>query len=91
MSEGSNSFDTPSCETFRSPGTSCPSLGWTAITRTPGFLRLRNRLHPVTVPQVPSETNRCVMAPSVWCQISGPVVSSCARALRSFSYWFGMT
>ena len=73
-SDESKSLETPNWLTLRRPGTSWPSVGWTATTLMSGFLLFRNLLVPLTVPQVPSETNRCVTFPSVCRQISGPVV-----------------
>src|SRR5260370_37250691 len=90
MSEESNNCDTPNCDTFRSPGTSWPSVGWTATTFTSGLRLRRNLLVPLTVPQVPNETNRCVTWPLVCRQISGPVVRKWASTFFSFSYWLGM-
>src|SRR6267143_4535577 len=60
------------------------------MTLTLGFFPFKNLLLPLTVPQVPSETNRCVTFPSVCRQISGPVVRTWARTFCSFSYWFGI-
>ena len=45
---------------------------------------------PVTVPPVPTLATRCVIRPSVWAQISGPVVRSCADGFSGFQYWSGL-
>src|SRR2546423_11053511 len=60
------------------------------MTLTSGFLPFKDLLVPLTVPQVPRETNRWVIFPSVCRQISGPVVRTCARTFWSFSYWLGI-
>ena len=45
---------------------------------------------PVTVPPVPTLATRWVTRPSVWRQISGPVVASWARGFSGFQYWSGL-
>ena len=45
---------------------------------------------PVTVPPVPTLATRCVIRPSVWAQISGPVVRSWADGFSAFQYWSGL-
>src|SRR5260221_222928 len=61
------------------------SSGCTATMRTP-FARSAFEM-PTIVPEVPTPATTCVTFPSVWRQISGPVVSSCARGFAGFEYW----
>ena len=44
---------------------------------------------PEIVPPVPTPATKCVMRPSVWSQISGPVDSTCDVGLARLAYWFG--
>ncbi len=44
---------------------------------------------PEMVPPVPTPHTKCVMRPRVCAQISGPVVSYCARGLSGLWYWSG--
>ena len=44
---------------------------------------------PEIVPPVPTPATKCVMRPSVWSQISGPVVSTWDAGLAGFEYWLG--
>ena len=46
----------------------------TPITWTSGFCSLRYLAVPLIVPPVPTPTTQWVILPSVWRQISGPVV-----------------
>ena len=45
------------------------------MTRIFGFFSFRNLPVPLTVPPVPAPATKWVTRPSVWVQISGPVVS----------------
>jgi len=74
MSAASNNFETLNCEMLRQPGTSFPSVGWTATTLTLGFLPRRNLLLPVTLPHVPSES------------VTKPRRTSCRPKSRSGSW-----
>ena len=58
-----------------------PSLSLSCITLREGFLGLRNCVLPVMVPPVPTPPMRMSILPSVWSQISGPVVSRCTFGL----------
>mmetsp|Transcript_22974 Transcript_22974/g.31838 ORF Transcript_22974/g.31838 Transcript_22974/m.31838 type:complete len:206 (+) Transcript_22974:186-803(+) len=51
------------------------STGSTAMDLRSGFLVRRNCVQPVMVPPVPTPPMKISMLPSVWSQISGPVVS----------------
>ena len=46
---------------------------------------------PVIVPQVPRLATKWVILPSVWRQISGPVVRKWASGLASLAYWSSRT
>ncbi len=48
------------------------------------------RAAPEIVPPVPTLATRCVIRPSVCCQISGPVVRSWAIGFSMFQYWSGL-
>src|SRR6185369_4477221 len=72
---------------LRTPGMSWPSLGWTPSTLILLFLDFRKRPPPVMVPQVPRPATKWVIFPSVWRQISGPVVRKWASGLAGFLYW----
>eukprot|EP00982_Pelagococcus_subviridis_P010918 31036-Pelagococcus_subviridis.AAC.14 len=61
------------------------SFGSTATTLTFGFLDLRYRPVPVTVPPVPTPQTRMSICPAVSSQISGPVVSKCTFGFAGFS------
>ena len=47
-------------------------------------------LCPTNVPPVPTLATKCVIRPSVWSQISGPVVASWAVGFSWFQYWSGL-
>ena len=60
-----------------SPDSTLPSGSAPTMTRS-GAARLQVAPAPLIVPPVPTATTRCVTRPSVWRQISGPVVRSWA-------------
>ena len=60
---------------FRMPGICDPSVGWQPTICTAGLFSLRKRDTPMMVPVVPMLLTKCVMAPPVSRQISGPVPS----------------
>ena len=45
---------------------------------------------PLIVPPVPTLAMKWVSLPSVWRQISGPVVRSWAAGFSAFQYWSGL-
>mmetsp|Transcript_30762 Transcript_30762/g.53177 ORF Transcript_30762/g.53177 Transcript_30762/m.53177 type:complete len:221 (-) Transcript_30762:63-725(-) len=51
------------------------------MLRTPGLFCFKNCDTPVIVPPVPTPPIKMSTAPSVWSQISGPVVSRCTLGL----------
>jgi hypothetical protein len=57
---------------LRTPGMSCPSLGWTPRTLTPWFFDFRKRPPPVIVPHVPRPGDEVGDLPVGLLQISGP-------------------
>ena len=54
--------------------------------RTDGLFDFKNRVIPQKVPVVPRPATKCVSLPCVSRQISGPVVSKCARQFAGFEY-----
>ena len=60
---------------FLSPWTRWPSRGSTPTIRTPGFRSCSAAATPISVPEVPMPATKTSTVPSVWRQISGPVVS----------------
>jgi hypothetical protein len=63
--------------------------GSAPTTSRSGFCDLRYLATPVIVPPVPTPATKAVMRPSVWRQISGPVVASWAAGFSSLKYWLG--
>ncbi len=62
------------------------ALAGRATARTSGLARRKNRLTPMSVPVVPSPATKCVIEGRS-SSSSGPVPSSCARALAGLPYW----
>ncbi len=54
--------------------------------RTSGLARRKKRETPISVPVVPSPATKWVIDGRS-ARISGPVPSSCARALAALPYW----
>ena len=96
---GMESFPTPSISQLLETLTSSagtPLTMWSQntepwgsaiTTRISGFCDLRYRPVPLTVPPVLPPAMKCVTAPEVWCQISGPSVTSYASVLYGLLYW----
>jgi hypothetical protein len=72
-----------------SPDRTEPS-GSATTTTIPGFCAFRWWAVPEIVPPVPTLATKWVTRPSVWSQISGPVVRSCASGFSWFQYWSGL-